>query len=458
LILPLAGCSDFIAPPTSDPNAVPEASINQLFVAHQANQYLWHGGTQSRFVSVWMQQMGGIARQHQTLELYTFTEQNFNNIWEPVYQGGGLVDIKKARAAAAERGDRKYEGILKIHEAFMIGMTAAAFGDIPYSQAVDPEIAEPVLDEQLAVYASVLSLLDAAISDLESGQGLGPVANDFNFTGDASSWIAAAYSLKARFNLHLVEVDGNSRYTQALAAAQQGISDVSGNWTQRHSTAATENNNWFNWEERRGGDIRGNNLIIGMMNGGTPGDMSDDDPRLKLYWKTGTGDFVGQYIGHTTANHTASDPGTDASWLLVPGADQWNQPILTCSETQFIIAEAQSALGNDAGARTAAKDAIDCQEDQWSVDLSDIKADFDAASGAALFDLIMEQKFVGQFLNIDTWNDFKRTCKPYRPPALGSQVVGRFLYAQQERTTNSNIPLATDQPDRNDNDPNQCAP
>ena len=63
LFLPLAGCSDFIAPPESDPNAVPFANVDQLFVAHQANLFLWHGGTAARFNSIWMQQMGGVARQ-----------------------------------------------------------------------------------------------------------------------------------------------------------------------------------------------------------------------------------------------------------------------------------------------------------------------------------------------------------------------------------------------------------
>ncbi len=141
LILPLAlGCSDFIAAPESDPNAVPQATINQLFVAHQAKQYLWHGGTVSRFISIWMQQMGGIARQHQTIELYNVTESDFEDWWEDPYQGGGLVDLRRARLASEALNNRIYVGILKIHEAFIMGMLASQMGDIPFTEAANPEI------------------------------------------------------------------------------------------------------------------------------------------------------------------------------------------------------------------------------------------------------------------------------------------------------------------------------
>jgi hypothetical protein len=390
--------------------------------------------------------------------LYSITEQNFNDAWEPIYQGGGLIDMRKAQVSAAAIGDRVYEGILQVHEALVIGTAADMFGDIPYSQALDPEIDEPALDPQLDVYAAVQSLLSDAIANLasgDSGGGAGPGTKDFNFGGDAASWLAVAHSLQARFHLHLVEVEGSSRYSQALAEAQQGVSDVSGNWTQIHSTSSTERNSWFNFEDQRAGDMRGNAFLIDRMNGGTPGDFTDDDPRASLYWAL-NGD--GEIIGHQTGNLDASsDPLANASWLNVPGEQDFPQPIISCTETQFIIAEAQSALGNDAAARAAAKAALDCQEDYWGVDLTAQKAEFDGVSGQALFAEIMEEKFISVFLSPEGWNDWKRTCTPLRAPAPGaSEIRGRYLYALQERQTNSNVPEVTNQPARNDNDPNAC--
>jgi hypothetical protein len=457
LFVVLAGCSDFIAPPESDPNAVPAATANQLFVASQANLFLWHGGTAVRFISNWMQQMGGTGRQSADHERYAVNETDFGPMWFPVYTGGGLIDLRKARALTEESGDRVFTGILKVSEAVLIGMAASYFGDIPYSEAVNPEIAEPKLDDQLSVYAAVQSLLDSAISDLQSGVGVGPGVNDFNFGGDPAKWIAAAHSLKARFLLHLVEVDGTSRYSEALNHAQQGIDDPSGNWRQIHSTNSNEANPWFLWTAAgRAGDIAGGALHINLMNGGTPANLDDDDPRISKMWTFGLSDFDGQYIGHSN-NPGPGDPGADASFLNIPGQADYDNPIVSCTETQFIIAEAQSALGNDPAAIAAAKAALGCQEGWWGVDLSDLKASFDGLSGQALFEKIMEQKYVSLFVNPEVWSDFKRTCLPARQPtAPATEIPGRFIYAQQERQTNSNIPDPASAPIRNANDPNPC--
>src|SRR5690606_30714384 len=115
-----------------------------------------------------------------------------DNEFSSVYTGGGLVDLRRAIALAEEDGRRVYAGILKIHEAFVIGMAASVFGDIPYSEAVTEGIDDPALDEQAAVYAAVLALLDEAIADLGSGTGAGPGTVDFNFSGDATRWTRVA--------------------------------------------------------------------------------------------------------------------------------------------------------------------------------------------------------------------------------------------------------------------------
>ena len=264
---------------------------------------------------------------------------------------------------------------------------------------------------------------------------------------------------EARYHLHLVEVDGSGRYTQALAEAEQGISGVPqlNNWTQVHSTNSNEANPWFLWTAAgRAGDLAGNATHIDMVNGGTPADLIDDDPRISMMWSFGVNDFVGQYIGHSN-NPVAGDPSANASFLNIPSNSDYNNPIVSCTETAFIIAEAQSALGNDALARAAAKDALTCQELWWGVALGDLKDDFDDVSGAALFALIMKQKFVSLFQNPEIWSDFKRTCLPIRlPTAPANEIPGRFIYAQQERQTISNIQDPVRAPSRKDNDPNPC--
>ena len=454
LLLGLCGCGDFISPYESDPNAIPDATVNQLFVAAQANLFFWHPDA---LIPLWMQQMGGVARHSLSGELYGVTEQDFDGRWGDAYVEGGLIDLQKAIDRAEENGWTGYAGILKLHVAYWAGMLASLFGDIPFTEALQStEYPEPALDDQADVYADVQRLLSEAITDMQDGSGVGPGPSDFNFGGDYARWIAVAHTLKARFHLHWVEVEGTGRYSQALAEAEQGIRSTSGNWTEVRTTSVGEENVW--WVREDAGDYRGNDFLISMMNNGTPEILDDDEPRAPVYWTLATGDYAGQRIGHVTGA-SADDPGVSASWINVPGEIDYPLPIATCSETYFIIAEAHSALGNDAAARTVLQAALGCQEDWWSVDLSELKAEANGLSGAALFEEIMKQKFLGLFLEMETWNDYKRTCRPARVPAPGhSAIPGRWLYSLQERQTNSNVPPPEQQPDRNDNDPEPCTP
>ena len=68
----------------------------------------------------------------------------------------------------------------------MLPMRAA----VPYSEAVNPEIQQPALDGQLAVYDAVQSLLSDAIANLQTGQGAPIGGVDLNFNGTTSSWVA----------------------------------------------------------------------------------------------------------------------------------------------------------------------------------------------------------------------------------------------------------------------------
>ena len=199
--------------------------------------------------------------------------------WQLIYGQGGLEDLKKALVRAGERGDRIYARILKVHEAFQLGMAASVWGDIPYTTAGEPSA---TLDEQFSVYDRMLALLDEAIGDLSSGQGTGPGSVDFNFGGDPAPWIAVAHSLKARFNMHLAEVQGSSAYQAALSEAQQGISSETDTWYQIHGASSFENNLWFQFQRDRSGYISAGEYGVDWL-------QDRGDPRLQLYYTKGVG-------------------------------------------------------------------------------------------------------------------------------------------------------------------------
>ncbi len=316
---------------------------------------------------------------------------------------------------------------------------------IPWSQATNPEITEPAFDGQLEVFSSIQTLLDGAISDLTSGVGSGPAQGvDFNFDGDGAAWAAVAHSLKARYYMATAEVDVAS-YGRALTEARQGIQSNSGNWHAVHSTSSTEHNIWNQFNRERTAYISAGAFLVDLL-------KDRDDPRLPIYYTVGTS---GEYEGSPPGEDDPDDPAVNASQLNnalgSPGAQNFGLPILTCSETRFIEAEAAYETGDEAGAGSALQAGIACQEDFWGVDLPDPGS----LSGPALKARIMEEKYIAQFLNPDTWSDYKRTCLPPLVGWRGNAIPARYLYPNDERLTNPNVP--PDPPSgRNPNDPQGC--
>jgi hypothetical protein len=435
LALSAAAC-DFISPTESNPNRVPVANVDQLFTGIQVNTYFVAEGQLSRLSAMWTQQMTGTDRQFRTLDNYVLTEEDADVEFSTIYTGGGLVDLRDAIAQATEAGRRVYAGILKVHQAYMFGMAASLWGDIPYSEAANPAIVVPKLDDQAAVYAAIQTLLDEAIADLNSGAGAGPGTVDFAFAGNGARWVAVARTLKARYYMHWAEVQGNTAYTAALAQAQQGVAANAGNWRASHASASTENNLWFQFMRDRSGYIASGDYLV-------PSMVARADPRLPFYFSQAAG---GGYRARSSLLSTQAGGY---------GALDFNTPIVTCAETAYIRAEAQYRLGNTAGARTAAIDGAACEEGRFSVSLQNQKDRINAATGQALLDEIMLQKYTALFLNIESWNDWKRTCLPRITQRTGG-MPGRLYYGQDERETNTNIPETDKQPRRNDNDPTAC--
>lgn len=432
------GACDFISPVDSNPNAVPEATVDQLFTGAQVVSYfLSHGGL-SRIASIWTQQMAGTDRQFATFDNYVITDADFEDEFSALYTQGGLVDIRNAIAQAEAAGRSSYAGILKIHEAYLVGLIASFYGDIPYSEAVNPDIEAPALDDQAAVYAAVQALLDEAIADLAAG-GIGPGAVDLNFAGDVAAWTAVANTLKARFHLHWAEVNGATAYAAAAAAAAAGVSTNAGNWESKFGTAQTESNLWTQFLVDRSGYVSSGDYLVPLL-------VANADPRISIYF-----DEASPGVYTARVSNLAEDGY---------GAADYNLPIVSCAENFFILAEAHLMDGSpdEAAARAAARSAAACQEAEHGLAADDLgSATGFAGTGAALLDEILEQKYIALFLNPEVYNDYKRTCQPAiteRP----SGMPGRLFYASQERQSNPNVPqTGTDPNDKyNDNDPSPC--
>lgn len=222
-------------------------------------------------------------------------------------------------------------GIAKIVEAHAVGTSASLYGGIPYSEAVNPEISDPVFDSQTSVYNAAIALLDEGISTLGSASS-GSLDEDIYFDGDTTKWIAAAYTLKARFLLHKKD------YAGALSAAQNGISSPDGDmryFPRGDASVASGDKNlfWTILEGSRAGDI-GNSVdgtqsyLLDLLDASTSvsrnNAKTNEAARLAYYTIDSSG-------------------GSGNSGII----EQFEpQNMVTYFENQLIIAEAQTRAGN----------------------------------------------------------------------------------------------------------------
>jgi len=427
-----AGCSDFLTTPETqeDPNRATKATIDQLFTAVQSAVFVVQSGESPRTVAMWMQQMAGTDRQYSTLGTYTHTESTFLTPWIYIYGGGGLVDLRRIQAAATEIGDKKYLAIAQVLEALQIGTAADFWGNIPYSEANDPAIATPKLDPQLEVYAALQLVLDKAIANLAAGVGAGPGSKDLVYGGSATKWTQLAYTLKARYYMHVAEVDA-SAYAKAKAAAALGISSHANDYTTKHAGVAGEENLWHQFIVRERTEyISPGAYLIELM-------KTRADPRLPVYFTKGaTGEYLGAAPGE---GYTSALSNLSATRL----AANFPQPIVSYDENALIWAEAAYKTGDLVTALAKLNEIRTHHGLAASV-----------ATGTALFSEIMIEKYISLFQSLEVWNDWKRTCIPALTPALGAAIIpARFFYPTDERQTNTNIPKVEEQPLRNPNDP-----
>ncbi|MDP9200350.1 MAG: SusD/RagB family nutrient-binding outer membrane lipoprotein [Gemmatimonadota bacterium] len=430
----VTGCGDFLSGPklTTDPNKQQETRTpDQYFVPIQANTWFLNEGQMARLAAVWHQQMAGVQRQFSSYDVYTVGEADLEGEWASFYTGGGIIDARKLQDQVAKLGDRRYLGIAKIYEAWLIGTMADVWGDVPYTEAVK-DVATPKLDKQMDIYASVETLLASAITDLSAGVGAGPGAADLVYGGNASKWIDFAHTLRARYYLHQAEVDPSS-YARALAEAQLGIKKGN-DYLAFHSSLPAESNQWYQFQvvDRSGYMLAGEALVDTLKN--------RNDPRLAQYFSP---NGAGQYVGSKPGEYNDGTASDLSATRLDPA---FRQPLVTWRENQLIIAEAASKTGNDGLALTA---------------LNAVRADVGlaplAAAGTALYAAIMTEKWIEDFQKIEVFQDYNRSCYPRLIPAPGATAIpGRFLYPINERNSNPNIPAPSQQPVRNQNDPNAC--
>ena len=400
----------------------------------------------NRISGMFSGQLVGYTSLYSNIYGYSLSTVESNDEWNGCYTGV-LTNVRYIREAVPD--DKLLVGISKVVEAHAVGTLAILMGDVPYSEVVS-DVEDPTFDSQVSVLAALTSLLDGAISDLGSASSR-PENYDIYYSGDKDKWLAAAYTLKARYAL--VQSD----YAGALTAANNGISSSAGdmNFTPRGDAAVTE------------GD---KNLFNAILSGSRTGDLGNNGSYLLELLNDTTTAYRGNEKTNEATRHNYYKIDETSGEGNLGVIEQFEpMPMVTYFENQLIKAEAAARTGGDglghlndyrswltSGGRL---NATFTDSAGLAGILYDAYVDADFASGGmensdgvssetALLREIIEERYVSGFGTYMPFNDHRRLRGDGEtnliPPfplntTAATAHVERILYAQDELTSNSSM-------------------
>jgi hypothetical protein len=413
-------CSQWIDPTVNiDPNNPKDAALTNLLLAAQVSVGYTFGGDLNRYSSLLTQHNIGIDRQHGSIYNYKFLEGDVNTLWNNYYQTD-MNNIKIIIDKGTETTSPHYRGVARVLMAMTLGSLTDAYGDVPYSKALQGNgLLQVPYDKQEALYTEIQSLLDGAIVDLGATvSSLSPSAtDDIIFGGGATGrqrWIRAAWMLKARYALHLSKLNNTQAAQQALTFAAKGLQSAAEDIKVTYITGVASNANPLQQFDSQRGDIRVHPNFMTLLN-------RLNDPRKPLIVRTVSGDTTALGTFHASTG----------------------SPVFlgTYAEQKFIEAEANLSQGNADAAKTAFTAGVRASLTTYGVAAAAIDTYVAQPSvvpaGAITLDRIMEQKYIALYMSNESWLDWRRTGLPTIRPVAGNAVPRRFPYPQNERLYNA---------------------
>ncbi len=139
------------------------------------------------------------------------------------------IDANRTNSVVLSMGDPDNQiGVNKVMMAYVFKYITDIYGDIPYSEALDPSNLQPKYDNQIAIYKDIITQLKAARDMMDPAKD--PVKGDIVYGGDVSKWQKLANSLILHAALQLSDVDpayASAEFNAALADPAGVIENVS---------------------------------------------------------------------------------------------------------------------------------------------------------------------------------------------------------------------------------------
>ena len=220
-------CSEDLSDLNTDPNSA--TSVDPSALLSRA-QYVLYDRVHGRNLNL---EWGMLMVQYWTQNEYTeesrydVDENSFNSSWQSIYSEV-LNELKIAKELVAQEGGA--EAIktnnmcvldVMMVQAFMI--LTDGFGDIPYTDSLDPSKTLPSYDSQKSIYTDLLLRLKNAATTFDTTAGSFS-SGDLIYGGDVTHWKKLTHSLMLRAAMRISDADTNLAKEYVIIAATDLIS------------------------------------------------------------------------------------------------------------------------------------------------------------------------------------------------------------------------------------------
>ena len=209
-------CSDKLDELLENPNAVnattasPDFLLNSIQLNYQS---LWYG------VSDRGARLTRQINQGSALYESAYTAGSTNGFWSNAY-ANILADVNFLLPLAEKSNLQRHMGIAKTIKAMVLMDLVDTYGNVPYSEALDPSNFSPKVDDGATVYAAALKLLDEASAHFTAATS-GGTPNDYFYGRNYTRWNKLVNTLKLKYHLNtrLVNADASKNAINALITA-----------------------------------------------------------------------------------------------------------------------------------------------------------------------------------------------------------------------------------------------
>lgn len=335
-----------------------------------------------------------------------------------------LKNLTTARELAEKDGEWGTYLAATVLRAFIYQVLVDAYGEVPYSEALDANNATPHYDQGADIYAGILAELDDALSKANDADR---VATNFLLPGKtAADWIKLANAVKLKILTRESGVaDVNSQISTLINQNNFPTADLawSGCWSNESGALSPFYAEEFStaWGSTQINCI-GNIAIIGTMK-----QTGYTDGRLAAFFEPNSD---GEYTGGISGSNFSTSSKYKSSYWCRPVAS-YDMPVylITRSEIEFFIAEYYAKAGNNQQAQAHYNAAIEASFETAGVD--------GAAQAIAKFpyDSSNWKKSIGisKWIALAGVNTFEGWCEARRLdyPAFGS-VQGSQMYNETD--------------------------